>query len=131
MENITSAPQDVMTEASDRITIVSMLYEGAITSIAQAKKCMKSGDGNGTRGYISRAEAIVSELSGALDTAGGPVTQNLYDLYAFVLNSIQKAEAEMHVDDLENAEKVLEILKDAWHEVQDIAQDTGMLEEAE
>jgi flagellin-specific chaperone FliS len=51
---------------------------------------------------------------------GGEIASNLKNLYGFVLESLTKADISNNRDALNDAEKVVEILQGAWHEIQDV-----------
>ena len=108
------------TEASvsDRIQIVTMLYDGAINFIGKARDKMDTGDSLGKAHFIKKTSAIVQELSGSINMEGGEIAANLKNLYGFVLESLSKADISNNRDALNDAEKVVEILQGAWHEIQ-------------
>ncbi len=117
MENVANTSQEV--SESDRIQVVNMLYEGAINFIDKAKEKMDTGDSMGKAHFIKKTTAIVQELSGSINMEGGEIASNLKNLYGFVLESLAKAEAGNNRDALNDAEKVVEILRDAWQEIQE------------
>jgi len=103
---------------SDRIQVVTMLYNGAINFIGKAREKMDMGDSLGKTHNIKKTTAIVQELSGSVNMEGGEIAANLKNLYGFVLESLTKADISNNRDALNDAEKVLEILQGAWHEIQ-------------
>lgn len=103
---------------SDRIQIVTMLYDGAINFIGKARDKMDTGDSLGKAHFIKKTSAIVQELSGSINMEGGEIAANLKNLYGFVLESLSKADISNNRDALNDAEKVVEILQGAWHEIQ-------------
>ena len=104
---------------SDRIQVVTMLYDGAINFICKAREKMDTGDSLGKAHFIKKTTAIVQELSGSVNMEGGEIATNLKNLYGFVLESLTKAEISNNRDALNDAEKVVEILQGAWHEIKD------------
>ncbi|UCH81557.1 MAG: flagellar export chaperone FliS [Nitrospiraceae bacterium] len=103
---------------SDRIQIVTMLYDGAINFIGKAREKMDAGDSIGKSRFIKKTTAIVQELSGSINMEGGEIANNLKNLYGFVLESLSKADISNNRDALNDAEKVVEILREAWQEIQ-------------
>ncbi|MBI5408135.1 MAG: flagellar export chaperone FliS [Nitrospirae bacterium] len=107
-----------MEGAKDRIMIISMLYESACNFTGMAKKKLETGDSIGKAQYIRKTSAIVQELDNSLNMDGGEIARNLKKLYAFVLTSLMKAEAQNDLKALDDAGKIIETLRDAWKEMQ-------------
>jgi flagellar protein FliS len=103
---------------SDRIKTISLLYDGALNFIKIAKKKLEQGDSYGKDQYIKKTSAIIRELAGSLNMDAGEISQNLRRLYDFVLNSLVKAENQNDIVAIEDAEKVIVILRDAWKEIE-------------
>jgi flagellar protein FliS len=119
--NMQTAALDQQTEVkvSDRVQIVTMLYDGAINFIRKAKEKLEVGDTMGKTHFIKKTSAIVKELANSLNMDGGEIAINLRNLYDFVLESLIKAEINNNVDALNDAEKVMEILRSSWKEMQE------------
>jgi len=109
-------------KVSDRVQIVTMLYDGAINFIGKAKEKMEVGDTLGKTDFIKKTSAIVRELANSLNMDGGEIAINLKNLYDFVLESLIKAEINNSMDALNDAEKVMEILRGSWKEMQEVNQ---------
>ena len=103
--------------SSDRIKTISLLYDGALNFLKIAKKKLEQGDSYGKDQYIKKTTAIIRELAGSLNMDAGEIAQNLRRLYDFVLNSLVKAEKQNDLKAIEDAEKVIVILRDAWKEM--------------
>jgi flagellar protein FliS len=116
MENTLS--QQTEKEISDRVQIISMLYDGAFNFTKLAKKKLELGDSIGKSSHIKKAAAIIKELSVSLNMEGGEISQNLKKLYDFVLISYSRAEDQNDLKALNDAENVIEILRSAWKEMQ-------------
>ncbi len=104
---------------SDGVQIIAMLYDGAINYIRKAKEKLEIGDSLGKSHYIKKATAIIKELSGSLNMDGGEIAVNLRNLYDFVLESLIRADVNNNLNALHDAEKVVEILRSAWKEMQE------------
>jgi len=117
MESVALQSQAVAS-VSDRVQVVTMLYDGAINFIGKAREKMDTGDSLGKAHFIKKTTAIVQELSGSVNMEGGEIAANLKNLYGFVLESLTKADISNNRDALNDAEKVVEILQGAWHEIQ-------------
>ncbi|UCD35229.1 MAG: flagellar export chaperone FliS [Nitrospiraceae bacterium] len=114
----TALNQQVKTDVSDGLEIVSMLYDGALRFIDKAKEKIKIGDAVGRSHFIKKTSAIVKELSMSINNDGGEIALNLRNLYDFVLESLVKADADNDMNALINAERVLDILRSAWTDMQ-------------
>lgn len=78
--------QSVDTTTADPARIVVLLYDGAIRFLQQAREGLDQGDGGVFAHRLSRAHAIIAELSGALNReVGGEIALNLGRLYDFML----------------------------------------------
>ena len=64
----------------------------------------------------------MTELANSLNMDGGEIAINLKNLYDFVLERLIKAEINNSMDALNDAEKVMEILRGSWQEMQEVKQ---------
>jgi flagellar secretion chaperone FliS len=100
---------------ADPVRLIQLLYRGAVDSIALARRHLKLGDIRARSRAISRAMAIVTELSLSLNhTAGGELSRNLAELYAYAQKLLIQANREQSDPPLEEAERLLSTLLDAW-----------------
>ena len=94
---------------------VHLLYRGALDSIASARRYLRLRDIRARSRAINKAMAIVTELSLSLNQqAGGELSRNLAELYAYVQTLLIKANSEQCDPPLEEAERLLAILAEAW-----------------
>ena len=107
---------DIRTASPEALVV--KLYEGAIRQVQRALDCREAGR-VGERGEaISRAMAIVSELSSALDMErGGDIATNLNALYGFVNGRLLEANLRGRSDYIDDAVRILGILSEAWTEL--------------
>lgn len=104
---------------SDKIRIISLMYEGAINFIKIAKKKTLEQDIAGKGLYAGKATSIISELSSSLNMeAGGEIGINLRRLYDFVLEKLFSANLKNDIKAFDDAERVLEVLRNAWKEME-------------
>ena len=102
-------------DMSDNVRIISLLFDGAINFIKLGR--VKMGEHNiAEKGlYIGKATAIVGELSSSLNVEeGGQIARNLRRLYDFVLDRLLKANLKNDVTALDEAEKLLDTLREGW-----------------
>lgn len=112
--------------------ILIMLYDGAINFTRLAVERMKQKDLAGKGLYIGKALAIVTELMNTLNhDVGGEIAARLEQLYVYVIDEYSKANLNNDPVPLENALKILTILRDTWREATDIwhRERTGMVQE--
>jgi len=99
--------------------LISMLYEGALVSIASSRADMKAGN-IPTRGkMISRAISIINDglKAGVNMEAGGEIAQNLNALYDYMIYRLAQANANSDVYALDEVEGLLKDLKGAWDSI--------------
>src|SRR4051812_11563894 len=108
------------TEAQSRtpLELVVMLYDGALRFSGQARAAIEQKDIPARREAISRGLAIMSELQSTLDMdKGGEIAKSLDNLYVFVIGRLVSAAAKQDVGLIDEANRVLTTLRDAWQEI--------------
>ncbi len=101
--------------AANPLKLVQLLYRGAIDSIVSARRYLRVGDIRARSRAISKAMAIVTELSQSLDmSAGGEFSRNLAELYGYISKLLIQANAEQREAPLTEAERLLTTLLEAW-----------------
>lgn len=115
--NIAGYRKTVIT-TTDKVQIILMLFEGALNHLKITKNKIQVGDIISKGIHLSKATAIISELSNVLDMEkGGEISRNLRGLYDFTLKRMLYANLHNDVKALEEAEKVIITLKDGWKEM--------------
>jgi flagellar protein FliS len=105
--------QEVMT--ADPLTLVRLLYRGALDAIAGARRRLESGDIGGRSREVTKALAIVAELARSLDhQRGGEVSRALAELYDYVERLLIGANAQQTEAPLAEAERIMATLLEAW-----------------
>lgn len=106
-------------DTSDNVRLVSLLFDGAVNFLKLARQKMEQRDIAGRGIYIGKVTAIVGELSKSLNMEeGGEIAKNLRRLYDFVLDRLLKANLKNDMKSLEEAERVLDILRAGWKEME-------------
>ncbi len=114
---------------ADRLQLVIMLYDGAISFLGQAREKMAAQDAAGKGLLIGRALDIIAELNASLNfQAGQELAANLFHLYNFLTSHLTKANLNWDLQALEESLAVLQQLREAWVEVAHRAR-RGELEE--
>lgn len=97
------------------IGLIQLLYRGALDSITSARRYLKLRDIRARSRAISKAMTIVTELALSLDhPTGGDLSKNLAELYAYTQTLLIQANVEQSDPPLEEAERLLSTLLDAW-----------------
>lgn len=121
-QNATRTYRDIGLEtraaASDPVSLILMLYDGAIDALTQAQAHFKSGDRSARQLAISRAVRIIDEgLSSALDENGGDIAQHLRELYGYMTRRILSASLTVDAAPLAEVQGLLKDLRGAWQEI--------------
>jgi len=97
------------------LKLVQLLYRAALDSIAAARRFVRLGDIRSRSRAVSKAMAIVTELSLSLNVEqGGELSRNLAQLYGYVEKLLIQANFEQREQPLEEAERLLSTLAEAW-----------------
>jgi flagellar secretion chaperone FliS len=103
---------------ADPAQLIVLLYNGALSHIAQGQQWQKKKDLVQAGLAISKAQAIVGELRQVLDLdSGGEIAKNLDRLYAYLHELMVKAMTVNRIEPLNEATKLLTELRGAWSEV--------------
>lgn len=115
-----AAYQQTSVQSSSPIQLIVLLYDGALRHLAASREAMIRSDAHGRRHGLSRALAIVAELQSTLNiTDGGDIARSLDSLYAYVIERIIQANMGGDPKPLEEAERLLRPLRDAWSAIAD------------
>ena len=118
-----SAYQRINVETSmhtlDQHQLVSLLYQGVLTSLATARGALARGDVATKCNAISKAVRIIEEgLSTALDIeAGGELAQNLSALYDYSLRQLILANARNDDAMLVEVMRLIEPVAQGWNAI--------------
>ena len=99
--------------------LISMLFDGAIASIAEARGAIRSRNVPVKIRAIGKALRIVDEgLCAALDeTAGGVIARDLRALYEYITLRLTQANLQNDEAALEECARLIEPLRSAWIEI--------------
>lgn len=103
---------------ADPVQLIVLLYDGALSRIAQGRQRLQEKDLLQAGLAISKAQAIVGELRQSLNMeAGGDIAGNLSRLYGYLHDLLVKAMRENRAEPLVEATILLTELRGAWSEV--------------
>lgn len=103
----------------DQHQLVSLLYEGVLSSIAFARGALARGDVPGKCQSITRAIRILEEgLITALDRVdGGEIAENLGALYDYCVRRLIEANARNDDTILQEVMRLIEPVAQGWNEI--------------
>jgi flagellar secretion chaperone FliS len=104
---------------ADPHQLVSMLFQGALVAIADAKNGMQNKSIEIKGKSISKAIAIIGEgLQASLDMrVGGEIAQNLSALYGYMVKRLVEANLQSDTAMLDEVAGLLSELQDAWNSI--------------
>jgi flagellar protein FliS len=96
--------------------LVTMLFDGYMEAVAQARGAMRAGQIEIKGRAISRALGIVQEgLRAGLDLkVGGSLARDLDDLYAYVAGQLTLANVRNDETLLDECQRLVQPLREAW-----------------
>lgn len=105
--------------AADPHKLISMLFQGALLAVANAKNGILRKDTAAKGAAISHAIAIIGEgLHASLDkNVGGELAQNLAALYEYMVMRLVAANLNNDTAILDEVSKLLGELKEAWESI--------------
>ena len=113
-----AAYQQTNVQSRSPLELVVLLYDGALRHLVASREAMVRKDALARRSGLSRAMAIVAELQSTLNiTEGGDLARSLDALYAYVIERIVQANMHNDPQPLEEAERLLRPLRDAWSQI--------------
>jgi flagellar protein FliS len=112
--------QSVQTASPGKLVL--MLFDGYLRFTSAAKNAWKEEDmikkNEGINNNLIRAQNIVTELQSSLDmSVPGDLPGTLYRLYDYVLTNLQQANLAKDIQKVEEADKVIAELREAWAEM--------------
>lgn len=119
--------------SSDPHKLILMLYQGALLSIASAKNQMIRKEIAAKGKSISQAISIINDgLKAGLDLkAGGPLAQNLSDLYDYMTQRLLVANMKNDPAILDEVSTLLLDLRGAWESIRPVAEQRPQTELAQ
>ncbi len=107
---------DTAVPHADPHQLVSMLFDGALTAIADAKLKLSRADIPGRGQAISKAISIIDlGLRASLDhEKGGEIAMHLEDLYQYICSRLLHANLKSDVEGLDEAANLLRQLDSGW-----------------
>ena len=115
--SIATSYQQSQANHADPVELIVMLYDGALSRLAQAMPRFRAGEFVYGGIAVGKAQAIVNELRKSLNMeAGGEIAANLDRLYAYIHDLTARALVENSVEPLDEATRLLSEIREAWAE---------------
>jgi len=100
---------------ADPHAMVQMLMDAAAERMSIARGCIERGERKRQASLLHSCVMIVGELRGSLNTTeGGPLAQNLSDLYEYMIRQLMLANAKSDASILLEVFRLLEEVRSAW-----------------
>jgi flagellar protein FliS len=116
---------------ADPLQLVRILYRVAVESVEKARQALRAGDNAERSRQITRCCEILGELALAVDhQKGGELARNLVELYDYLQRRLQEANFQRIEEPLEEAEKLIGGLLEAWEQCQPPAGTTAAAPES-
>lgn len=102
----------------DRGRLLLMLYDGCITFLKHAKAGLENRDVPKFARFLSKAQAIISELMLTLDfEKGGDIARDLDRIYDFLLFYLTEANLEKNPMKIKRSIEIIETIAGAYREI--------------
>jgi len=104
--------------SADPLELVRLLYRGACEATRQASADLAAGRIAERSRQISKAHAILTQLSSSLDALrGGTVSQRLAELYDYMQRRLLEANLHQKAAPLAEVESLLTTLLEGWNQI--------------
>jgi flagellar secretion chaperone FliS len=104
--------------SANGVELVLILYRAALESLDQARTCLRRGDIAGRSKAISKAAAVLGELTGSVNRAqGGELAASLIELYDYMQRRLLEANIHQLEEPLAETGRLLGTLMEAWSQV--------------
>ncbi len=98
--------------------LISLLMDGGLERIQQAKTCLKSGNEAEAEILLQKIVGIINGLRSSLNLEeGGEIALNLDALYNYMINRVSDSESDQRVGVMSEVEHLLQEVKQGWDEI--------------
>ena len=106
--------QNTQIETADHLTLVLMLYDGALKFMGRGRQAILEENPAEANRCLGRAQDIVSELMGSINPHLKNVAANLISLYDYLYYLLLEANIKKDVDTVAKAEELLRSMRRIW-----------------
>ena len=113
-----SVRRSTLVEGASPHQLITMLYDGAVSNIAIARKHLANDNRAQMHFHIDKSVAIVQELQASLkDYDSNELAGNLFELYSYIVNTMIAANQNKDDEGLATCSNLINILRDAWQAI--------------
>jgi flagellar protein FliS len=113
--------------AADPHQIISMMYNGLLESLAQAKGAIERKDLENKSKLLTKAVSIIQALQNSLDSESEPViSKNFNELYSHCIMRINDASLSLDIAMIDEVVTFIAPLRDAWQQMPEQAKQDGL-----
>ena len=98
--------------------LVILLYDRLLSCIEEGRVAMREGRQLNAQVSLTHAQRIAGELLSVLNPEAGEFTENLKNLYIYVIHTIERSKHEGNADLLAGPAGILENLRGGWVELE-------------
>lgn len=98
--------------------LLLMIVDGAVKFSKIAREALKEGNIGKAHENLIKTQDIFSELMISLDTNSEEWAKNIFNIYAFIKESLVKANLKKDIEELEKIIPLIEEVRDLWYEVE-------------
>ena len=105
--------------SADPIELVRLMYQTAIAEVRNARALLQGGDIRSRSKAVTKACAILTELTVSLDRKlGGEYAERLADLYGYIMRKLTEANFQQSEEPLAEVLGLLSTLLEGWEGMQ-------------
>jgi len=113
--------------SSDPHKVVLMMFDGALTAIAEAKGAIERKDLATKSKCLIKAINIFSALRESLDKESEPtISENFDNLYAYCIGNLIELSVSLDLSGLDEISAFIKPVRDAWSQMPESAKQDGM-----
>ena len=102
-------------EDADPHTLISLIMQHIIGNLAGAKGAIDRKDIENKNKMLGKVIGLIGELQDSLDMEkGGEISVNLYNLYAYMIRQVSKANAKNSTEPLTEVISLISEIKSGW-----------------
>ncbi|OAM92851.1 flagellar protein FliS [Pelosinus fermentans] len=107
----------VQVETASQGRLILMLYAGALKNLRNAQNYIQQKDVSGAHRMLMKTQDIIKELNITLNMNAGEISNNLRNLYLYMLQRLVEANVNKDAEKIEEVIELLTTLKEAWDAV--------------
>lgn len=111
---------------ADPHQIITMMYNGLLESLAQAKGAIERRDLENKSRLMTKSTSILQALQNSLDSESEPaISKNFHELYDYCIDKIHDANISLDVTSIEQVIQLLSPIRDAWQQMPEESKKEG------